>query len=253
MTSAAVNVETLIKAMPGISADKASAYLGPMEQAMTEFDITSELRSAMWLAQVGEESASLVFFEELGSGEEYEGRADLGNTQPGDGPRFKGRGPIQITGRANYTAAGAALNLPLVTNPAMAAEPQCAFRVSAWWWANHGLNPLADAADVVGATRRINGGLNGLADRQQRYQEARALGAAVIPGAATPQEDEDMTLVIVTNPNNNGQAVLDLATGSWMGFSTPDILAFYQANGVQEAKTQPTKEQWAKFSQAGTL
>lgn len=181
-----MNSATLVAAMPGLTSAKANQYLAPMEAAMREFGITSELRSRMWLAQVGHESVSLRYFEEIASGAAYEGRKDLGNTQPGDGKRFKGRGPIQLTGRANYTAAGKALNLNLVGNPAMAADPKYAFRVSAWWWNNHGLNGFADKSDVTGATRRINGGLNGLADRQSRYNKCKSLGNRVVVGAAQP-------------------------------------------------------------------
>jgi putative chitinase len=181
-----VNIETLLAAMPGLDRPRATSYLPPMEAAMWEFQISTELRSRMWLAQVGHESVSLRYFEEIASGAAYEGRRDLGNTQPGDGVRFKGRGPIQLTGRANYTSAGNALGLPLVSNPPMAADPRHAFRVSAWWWATHGLNPISDTADVLAATRRINGGTNGLTDRQQRYERCRALGARVILGAAQP-------------------------------------------------------------------
>lgn len=178
-----MNVDTLLSAMPGLDRTRATSYLPPMEAAMREYAITSEMRSRMWLAQVGHESVSLRYFEEIASGAAYEGRSDLGNTQPGDGVRFKGRGPIQLTGRANYTAAGNALKLPLVSNPPMAADPQHAFRVSAWWWATHGLNPISDTGDVEAATRRINGGYNGLSDRQNRYRLARGLGARVVVSA----------------------------------------------------------------------
>jgi predicted chitinase len=181
-----MDVATLQAAMPGLATAKATEYLAPMEAAMAEFGVTSELRSRMWLAQVGHESLSLKYFEEIASGAAYEGRKDLGNTQPGDGKRFKGRGPIQLTGRANYTTAAKALNLPLVDNPPMAADPKYAFRISAWWWEAHGLNPISDKADVTAATRRINGGLNSLADRQSRYERARALGPRVIPTQPAP-------------------------------------------------------------------
>ena len=180
----AMNVDTLCTAMPGLSRPLATQYLPPMEAAMREFGITNVHRCRMWLAQVGHESVSLRYFEEIASGQAYEGRADLGNTQPGDGKRFKGRGPIQLTGRANYTAAGKALGLPLVANPAMAAQPAHAFRVSAWWWNAHGLNPISDRDDVQAATRRINGGLNGLADRTARYNRIKPLGNAVLVGGA---------------------------------------------------------------------
>lgn len=179
-----MDVQTLVAAMPGLSEAKATEYLPLMQTAMIERGITSELRSRMWLAQVGTESASLRYFEEIADGSAYNGRQDLGNTQLGDGPRFKGRGPIQITGRANYTAAAQALGLPLVEHPEMAAEPRYAFRVSAWWWEAHGLNQISDTGDVVAATRRINGGLNGLADRQARYERAKALGTRVVVGPA---------------------------------------------------------------------
>ena len=181
-----MNVDTLLAAMPGLSRPLATEYLPLMEAAMREFQITSEARARMWLAQVGHESVSLRYFEEIASGAAYEGRRDLGNTQPGDGRRFKGRGPIQLTGRSNYTIAGRALGLDLVGRPELAAQPRHAFRVSAWWWQTHGLNQISDTGDVVAATRRINGGLNGLADRQARYIRIRALGARVIPGAAAP-------------------------------------------------------------------
>lgn len=127
--------------------------------------------AAMVLAQLGHESGSFVFRQELASGAAYEGRKDLGNTEPGDGPRYKGRGWIQITGRANYTAAGEALDLPLVDEPHRAAEPETAWRIAAWFWRMHG---LANIDDVERVTRRINGGTNGLADRQARYAVACA-------------------------------------------------------------------------------
>ncbi|MBO0863496.1 MAG: hypothetical protein J2P16_00280 [Mycobacterium sp.] len=177
-----MNSATLAAAMPGLSATLADVYAPLNNAAMREFSITTRNRAQMWLAQVGHESMSLRFFEEIASGAAYEGRRDLGNTQPGDGVRFKGRGPIQLTGRSNYTRAGAALNLPLVAQPHLAAQPQHAFRVSAWWWFQAGVNTFADRRDVVGATRRINGGTNGLTDRQNRYNRVQPLGDAVLPG-----------------------------------------------------------------------
>lgn len=180
----------------------AQQYLPPMEAAMLQFSISSPLRAWMWLAQVGHESASLRYFEEIASGAAYEGRTDLGNTQPGDGKRYKGRGPIQITGRANYTAAAAALGLPLVEHPEMAADPAYAFLVSAWWWQAHGLNEISDTGDVVAATRRINGGLNGLADRQARYAKCKALGTAAVPTLPPPTEGaEDMGALFIELTN----------------------------------------------------
>jgi predicted chitinase len=187
-----MNVGTLMKAMPGLSRNDAQKYLPHIEQAMREFQITTPARAQMFLAQVGHESGSLRYMEEIASGAAYEGRKDLGNTQPGDGRKYKGRGPIQLTGRANYAAAGKALGLDLINHPELAADPRNAFRVSAWWWWQAGLNPIADRRDVNAATRRINGGTNGLTDRQQRYARTSALGDAVLPGKAGPIPDRTL-------------------------------------------------------------
>ena len=102
----------------------------------------------------------------------------LGNTEPGDGKRFKGRGPIQITGRSNYAKYGGLLGRDLVAEPALAAAPELAFATAGLFWQSNGLNELADTDDFVKITRRINGGTNGLADRQMYYARARAVLAA---------------------------------------------------------------------------
>jgi predicted chitinase len=188
-----MNVDTLIKAMTvgstTLPRSKAEAYLGPMEKAMTKYDITSEMRSRMWLAQCGHESLSLLYFEEIADGSAYEGRKDLGNTSPGDGKKYKGRGPIQITGKYNYTKAQESLGIPLVDQPTLAADPfGASFDISAWWWYANGLNAISDTGDVTAATKKINGGTNGLSDRQTRYGIAQKLGAAVIvtSGSSAP-------------------------------------------------------------------
>jgi putative chitinase len=109
----------------------------------------------------------------------YEGRADLGNTQPGDGYRFRGRGPIQITGRANYKKYGDLLGVDLVGNPDLAAKSEYAFRIAALYWDTHNCNELADVGDFQAITRAINGGYKGLADRRKYYERAKkALGIA---------------------------------------------------------------------------
>lgn len=135
--------------------------------AMLERSINDQNESRMFIAQVLHESVGLRYFEEIASGEEYEGRADLGNTHPGDGPRYKGRSPIQLTGRANYRAYGHALGLPLEQHPELAAEHKNGWRIAALFWSSHGLNQLADQGDFLTITKRINGGTNGLASREQ--------------------------------------------------------------------------------------
>lgn len=102
----------------------------------------------------------------------HEGRADLGNTVAGDGSKYRGRGLIQITGRANYAACGEALGVGLVNQPERLEQPQYACMSAAWFWATKGLNTLADAGNFERITRRINGGLNGQDDRLALWKKA---------------------------------------------------------------------------------
>lgn len=162
---------------PSLPAAQRAAYLRPLNEALREGGVTTRQRVAAFLAQVGHESAELTRFEEGASGEAYEGRAALGNTQPGDGPRFKGRGPIQLTGRANYTAASKALGTDLVNDPGRAASPREGFRVAVWFWNSRSLSPLADMGTMEAfreITRRINGGQNGAAHREALWARAQA-------------------------------------------------------------------------------
>jgi predicted chitinase len=136
--------------------------------AMREVGITTQRRARYFIAQVMHESGGLFYREELASGDAYEGRSDLGNTHPGDGRRYKGRGWIQLTGRGNYREAGRALGLPLESNPDLASTSKVAWRIAAWYWKTRGLNELADSGNFDAVTRRINGGTNGAADRRRR-------------------------------------------------------------------------------------
>ncbi len=133
---------------------------------------------AHYLAQLGHDSGDFRYTEELSSGAAYENRKDLGNTQPGDGPRFKGRGLIQLTGRTNYTNYGVAKGRDFVTPPnntLLSTDPSLAVDVTCWFWTTHGLNALADTDSLNGITRRINGGYNGLADRADHLNRAKLL------------------------------------------------------------------------------
>ncbi len=135
----------------------------------------------MFLAQVGHESGGLHWLREIwgptATQQRYEGRADLGNTQPGDGSKFRGRGLIQTTGRSNYEATGDALGLPLLDHPELLETPTNAARSAAWFWKSHGLNDLADEGDFMRITRRINGGLNGYDKRVALYEQAQGVVA----------------------------------------------------------------------------
>ena len=166
-----MTIEELLKAMP-CSAARAQIYLEPLNLSMDEFEINTHARQAAFLAQVAHESGSLRYVREIASGEAYEGRRDLGNTEPGDGPRFRGRGLIQVTGRSNYRRCGDDLGLDLLSRPELLELPIHAARSAGWFWQSRGLNELADKGEFKLITKRINGGLNGLADRLAYYERA---------------------------------------------------------------------------------
>ncbi len=167
--------EKLQGIMANATGNDVEAYGDRLEDAMLARGIDTELRQSHFLAQVGHESGELRYTEELASGDAYEGRRDLGNTIPGDGRRFKGRGLIQLTGRANYDAYGKAIGIDLTAgdNYRRVAEPDLAGDVACWFWQIRGLSALADQDDVLRITRKINGGLNGLADRQRQLVRAK--------------------------------------------------------------------------------
>lgn len=164
--------DALLKIMP-FAAKRVDKFITLLNDAMVEFEINTPLRQAAFLAQIGHESGQLRYVCELASGKEYEGRSDLGNTQVGDGVRFKGRGLIQITGRSNYIACGKALALDLMLHPELLEEPESACRSAGWFWKTRGLNELAEAGEFEKITRRINGGTNGMADRLALFQIAQ--------------------------------------------------------------------------------
>ena len=178
-----VTVEELRKLMPHLSLGKAAFYQPYLNAAMLEQDITNKKRRCAFLSQLAHESADLRYMEELASGAAYEGRTDLGNTHPGDGKRYKGRGPIQLTGRANYRQFGRLLDLDLENEPQLASMPENGFRIAALFWRLKGLNLLADQLTMKGdkaeratfmeITKRINGGHNGLNERLNYFRIAK--------------------------------------------------------------------------------
>lgn len=172
-----ISTTQLRAAMPYAKMDRIAAFIQPLNDACDEFQITTPARRAAFLAQIAHESGSLRYTLELASGEDYEGREDLGNRQPGDGRRFKGRGLIQVTGRANMAACGTALGLDLIEQPELLEAPVGASRSAAWFWHSRGLNRLADEDKFGSITKIINGGYRGLDDRLWHWLRARtALG-----------------------------------------------------------------------------
>lgn len=179
----------------GAPLDRALRWHPHITAAMAEYGIDTPSRKAMFLAQIGHESGSLKYSEEIwgptAAQKTYEGRTNLGNIVPGDGYRFRGRGLVQTTGRFNYLKTGEALGLDLMSHPELLMEPSTAARSAAWYWHSRGLNKYADDGDNVGCTRKINGGLNGLDDRNKRWESAKiALAGSIenepLPIPATP-------------------------------------------------------------------
>jgi putative chitinase len=196
----ALSADILRRIAPPVAGTKATAQAAiidavgaTLEAACTGYAIDTALRAAHFLAQACHESDGFCTVEEYASGAAYNGRADLGNTQPGDGPRFKGRGLFQLTGRANYTLYGELLHLDLVGNPALAADPKVSLLIACEFWKRGALNDPADRDDIVTVTRRINGGLNGLDSRRAYLVKAKA---AIGPGSVGEAGNSDPTPVL---------------------------------------------------------
>ncbi|HGN2727623.1 TPA: glycoside hydrolase family 19 protein [Pseudomonas aeruginosa] len=203
-----ITEQQLLQIFPN-AGHRAGFFVPALNVAMERFDITSPVRLAAFLAQVGHESAHLTrLVENLNysarglaatwpsryrgadgrpnalalnlarhpeaiANNTYANRNGNGDESSGDGWRFRGRGLLQITGRSNYRAAGAGLDLPLEHDPDLLEQPEFAALSAAWWWSTHGLNELADRGEFVVITRRINGGLNGHAERLALWERAK--------------------------------------------------------------------------------
>lgn len=176
------------------------------ENAMRAANITNANRAAMFAAQIGHESSGLYHMEEIASGHAYNGRADLGNIHPGDGPRFKGSGPIQLTGRNNFRAFTKWANeqghtdIDFEAQPHLVREnPKWGFLAASWYWvvARPNLNKWSDERNILNASREINGWFdvpNGMPDRTRRWNNALAMGDRLLPGPAKEIETVGYTI-----------------------------------------------------------
>lgn len=211
-------VDLLAQAMSPTVVDRArlAALLPGVVRSWQLCNANTVERRAMWCAQVGTESGGLRWQTELADGSEYNGRADLGNTQPGDGPRYKGRDFIQITGRSNYANLSAwAFSIGqvpsrtfFVDNPEALATDQYAFLGVTWYWTvARSMNTYADNRDIVGGTRAVNGGTHGLGDRTARWNNCLAMG--------------DRLMAITTEPTDPMEELLMMELESTSPFATP--------------------------------
>lgn len=190
----------ILRQATGCTASVASAVADPLTAACSFYGIDTRKRLAAFLAQIGHESGSFRYVREIwgptDAQRRYEGRKDLGNTQPGDGERFKGRGFIQITGRFNYAKTRDRLAALFPDVPDFEQEPERLEEVQ-WaclsacdYWHSRGLNELADADEFERITKKINGGLNGQADRLARWERAKS----ALASTGQPQEVTTMPL-----------------------------------------------------------
>ena len=171
-----ITQQQLLQILPN-AGPLAGVFVPVLNAAMVRHQIIGPRRVAAFIAQIGHESGQLRYVKEIwgptAAQARYEGRKDLGNTVTGDGSKYRGRGLIQITGRANYMTCGEGLGLDLIKQPELLEKPQHACMSAAWFWATKGLNTQADAGRFDVITQRNNGGQNGATDRQTLY--ARAL------------------------------------------------------------------------------
>ena len=160
---------------PNVSSANLPGFVADFNRWAAEFGVTTPLRVAHFLAQVLHESGELRYTEEIASGKAYEWRSDLGNVYKGDGVRFKGRGFLQITGRANYQAYARSKWCvgDLMSHPEWLAKSPGNTKSALWFWWKNGLNALADNDDLRAVTRKVNGGLNGYSQRAYYYRRAR--------------------------------------------------------------------------------
>jgi len=176
-----VDAQTMREVAPRFSgewAERQAAIIAGVGEVLAttlqEYDISTRLRIAHFLGQTCHESAGFRTTEEFASGDAYEGRRDLGNTRPGDGRRYKGRGLLQLTGRANYRETGKVLKVDLEGNPELAGEPVLSLRIACEYWKSRRINAACDRDDLITVTRLVNGGTNGLEDRRQLTSRAKA-------------------------------------------------------------------------------
>lgn len=188
----------LSKAMGGsLPIERYRELVPGVRDALAAAHCNNPRRIAQWFAQIGHESAGLRYMEEIADGSAYEGRADLGNTQPGDGMRYKGHGPIQITGRENHRQVSewafqqGLVNSPtyFIDHPNELGSDKYGFLGAAWYWTvarGDAINEASDREDIHQVTRLINGGLHGIDDRIQRYHNALSVADAFMPGHHAP-------------------------------------------------------------------
>lgn len=168
-----ITLDMLLRVCPKGKASLMNGFVSCLNEEGPRYGLTDPLDIQHFIAQCAHESDGFQTFEEYASGKAYEGRKDLGNTHKGDGVKFKGRGAIQLTGRANYTAFAAAAGVDYITHPEWVAGPINGARAALWYWKKNGLSALAEKDDLMAVTKKVNGGTNGLENRKLYLERAK--------------------------------------------------------------------------------
>lgn len=202
-----ITKEMLRKLAPTAKEDIITHLAQHLDEQLAKYDIGSYLRVCHFLAQAAHESASFRTLEEYASGAAYEGRKDLGNVQPGDGKRYKGRGIFQLTGRANYRVMGQKLGVDLEGKPELASDPMISIKTACEYWNSRKLSIYADLDDIRTITKKINGGYNGFEDRKQYLQKVKTIIprdlklSTVKAPEAPPAADNQFANVVIDTKN----------------------------------------------------
>ncbi|MDP4823374.1 MAG: peptidoglycan-binding protein [Aestuariivirgaceae bacterium] len=248
----------ILNVAPKFSGVKAQAQtrivsaIGPVFAAtLDSYAINTALRIAHFMGQVTHECAGFRTTEEFASGAAYQGRKDLGNLQPGDGIRYKGRGLIQLTGRHNYKDMGKKLGLPLENSPQLAGDPVTSLKIACEYWKSRKINEQADKDDLLICTKLVNGGKNGLEDRRLYLQKAK-MALAEIQATITSSLESGTGAVLRRGSHNDAvgelQALLQkngypVAIDDDFGAATEQAVRMFQkakkmvADGIVGAKT----------------
>ena len=227
----------LSQIMRNASQAKRQRFLEPLNDAMQRHGINNLLRTAAFIAQLAHESGEFQFMEELwgptNAQRRYEPPSDLakrlGNSQPGDGKRFKGRGPIQITGRFNYKKYGDLLGIDLIAEPERGATPEIGFATAGLFWERNGLNELADAGNFQAVTQRINGGQNGAVERERFFERAKLVLATAFPADASPASSD---------AGNTKRATAGVRARSALGRGQEELIKKEKAASVGDKRTR---------------
>jgi putative chitinase len=235
-----------IRQLSSTAAARVVAGIVDHQDAIAQGGIDTPLRLCHFMAQLAHESAHFGVTREFASGAAYEGRKDLGNTQPGDGKRYRGRGLIQTTGRANYKEATADIRRMIPDAPDFEADPQeleefpWALLAGISYWRRRNINADADRDDVVAVTRKINGGTNGLEDRKRYLAKAKAIWMSGAPATGASAAAADPVLKV----GAKGEAVTRLQNelieagfsvspdGNFGEYTKSAVIAFQTRHGL---------------------